>query len=516
MTTVENPLTLYNSLTREKERFIPQDPKRVTMYNCGPTVYSYAHIGNARAAVVADVLFRVLRHIYGEDHVVYARNITDVDDKIIAAAKEQGVPISEITEKYARIYNEDLAAIGCIAPTHQPKATDHISHMVAMIEDLIEKDFAYESDGHVFFDVSKYDDYGKLSGNTLDALRGGDRVGEGEVARKRNAADFVLWKPELDGVGWDAPFGPDKSNMKGRPGWHIECSAMAKATLCDDDYGNTIDIHCGGVDLKFPHHENEKAQSCCSNGTEKFANFWVHNEFLNMGSEKMSKSLGNVTLIHDLLKEWDGEVIRLALLKAHYRSELQWSEELLRESKSDLKSAYSQLGRTIINFQKLTREITEDEKEKLKRDLEDYENNAEILADLNALNSVLVARTDISNAAKISDGMVENSNRLSTNDFLDAHFFLKKANRAFHLVGLLQKDPEEWFKGNTSDDEEDEINDLIHQRDAAKTAAMAAKKTGDKALMGEQFKRSDEIRDKLKARGIVLEDGPDGTTWRRE
>jgi len=514
MTKEEHPLTLYNSLTRTKKRFIPQDPKRVTMYNCGPTVYSYAHIGNARAAVVADVLFRVLRHIYGTEEndyaeVVYARNITDVDDRIIQSAKETGKPISEITEKYAKIYNDDLAAIGCLQPTYQPKATEHISDMIEMISELLSKDYAYESDGHVFFDVSKYDDYGKLSGNTLDALRGGDRVGEGEVARKRNAADFVLWKPELDGVGWDAPFG------KGRPGWHIECSAMAKAMLCDEDYGNTIDIHCGGVDLKFPHHENEKAQSCCSNGTKNFANFWVHNEFLNMGSEKMSKSLGNVTLIHDLLKEWDGEVIRLALLKAHYRSELQWSEALLSESKADLKSAYSQLNRTIINLQKLSRVMTKAEKEKLESDVEEGMSDTEILTDLNALNSILVARSDLSNAAKISDGMVANSNRLSTDDFLDAHFFLEKAKRVFALVGLLQQDPEEWSKGRTSDDEEDEINDLIQQRDAAKTAAIAAKKTGDKATMGEQFKRSDEIRDKLKARGIVLEDGPDGTTWRR-
>lgn len=512
MTTAEHPLTLYNSLTREKERFIPQDPKRVTMYNCGPTVYSYAHIGNARAAVVADVLFRVLRHIYGEDHVIYARNITDVDDKIIAAAKElsekekRDVPISEITEKYARIYNEDLAAIGCLAPTHQPKATDHISHMIKMIEDLIEKDFAYTSDGHVFFDVSKYDDYGKLSGNTLDALRGGDRVGEGEVARKRNAADFVLWKPELDGVGWDAPFGPNKSNMKGRPGWHIECSAMAKATLCDDDYGNTIDIHCGGVDLKFPHHENEKAQSCCSNGTEKFANFWVHNEFLNMGSEKMSKSLGNVTLIHDLLKKWDGEVIRLALLKAHYREELEWSEELLAESKAQLDFFY----RIYTERLKLTNgEVIRDKSlfgSKLSIEA--------IYADLNTA----AALSHFHSLMKLRDNLEELKEVIERTGHIPngLHGVMSQILDMAELFGLLQKDPEEWFRGNTSDDEEDEINDLIHQRDAAKTAAMAAKKTGDKALMGEQFKRSDEIRDKLKARGIVLEDGPDGTTWRRE
>ncbi|WP_416877025.1 cysteine--tRNA ligase [Litorimonas sp.] len=525
MTTAEHPLTLYNSLTREKERFIPQNPKRVTMYNCGPTVYSYAHIGNARAAVVADVLFRVLRHIYGEDQVVYARNITDVDDKIIAAAKElsekekRDVPISEITEKYARIYNEDLAAIGCLAPTHQPKATDHISHMIEMIEDLIEKDFAYESDGHVFFDVSKYDDYGKLSGNTLDALRGGDRVGEGEVARKRNAADFVLWKPELDGVGWDAPFGPDKSNMKGRPGWHIECSAMAKATLCDEDYGNTIDIHCGGVDLKFPHHENEKAQSCCSNGTEKFANFWVHNEFLNMGSEKMSKSLGNVTHIRDLLKEWDGEVIRLALLKAHYRSELQWSEESLNSLKTLLRKAY----RAFMLCNSIFMDFSSDYHSKdffiEKENYWDF-----LMDDGYTWHAISFAISDLTEVAFILEQLgfpnrpideIRNSVELNE-QMIELYGTYSQSVYLLNSLGFLNNDPEEWFRGKTSDDEEDEINDLIQQRDAAKTAAMAAKKTGDKALMGEQFKRSDEIRDKLKAKGIILEDGPDGTTWRRE
>lgn len=488
-TPAEHPLTLYNSLTRTKEQFIPQDPKRVTMYNCGPTVYSYAHIGNARAAVVADVLFRVLRHIYGEDHVIYARNITDVDDRIIQSAKETGKPISEITEKYAKIYNDDLTAIGCLQPTYQPKATEHISDMIEMISELLEKDFAYESDGHVFFDVSKYDDYGKLSGNTLDALRGGDRVGEGEVARKRNAADFVLWKPELDGVGWDAPFG------KGRPGWHIECSAMSKAKL-----GKTIDIHCGGVDLKFPHHENEIAQSCCAN-EKPFAKYWVHNEFLNMGSEKMSKSLGNVTLIHDLLKEWDGEVIRLALLKAHYRSELQWSEDLLRESKAQLDGWYRNYLKEkdsvifVGDRQKILALNDDLNIPKLLSSLDEYSENIQELEDINK---------------QISDEETWQISKEGT-----SRFALIIANR-LQTIGLLQKDPEEWFRGNTSDDEEDEINDLIQQRDAAKMAAIAAKKLGDKATMGEQFKRSDEIRDKLKAQGIVLEDGPEGTTWRRE
>ena len=488
-TTQDTPqLTLYNSLTREKEVFKPQNPKRVTMYNCGPTVYSYAHIGNARAAVVADVLFRVLRHIYGEDHVVYARNITDVDDKIIAAATEQGVDISVITEKYARIYNEDLAAIGCLPPTVQPKCTDHIGNMVSMISDLIAKDFAYVSDGHVFFDVSKYKDYGKLSGNSLENLRGGDRVGEGEVARKRNAADFVLWKPELDGVGWDAPFG------KGRPGWHIECSAMAKATLCDEAYGNVIDIHCGGVDLKFPHHENERAQSCCANGTRSFAKYWVHNEFLNMDSEKMSKSLGNVKLIRDLLEKWDGEVIRLALLKAHYRSELVWSEGLLKESKAQLDRLYRAKGLALVA-------LGVDEPwvmEELKDDLQ--------------IPDVLSAMS--ANAQKIFD----NENRLSSPnlDFDHSDYDLVELTVDFlgdaNLLGLLQKDPDEWFKGGL---DTDKFDTLVAEYDQVRATAVAAKAAGDKAAMGAAFKRSDEIRDELKAQGIAIETGPDGSSWRK-
>ena len=429
-------LYLYNSLTRQKEAFKPLNEDRVTMYNCGPTVYSYAHIGNARAAVVADVLFRVLRHKYGEDKVVYARNITDVEDKIIAAAKEKNVEISEITEKYAKIYNEDLAALNCLMPTHQPKATDNIGGMIAIIEKLLEDGFAYESDGHVFFDVSKYDDYGKLSGNTLDALRQGDRVGEGETDRKKNEADFVLWKPPLDGVKWDAPFGA------GRPGWHIECSAMAKEVL-----GETIDIHCGGVDLKFPHHENEIAQSECAHG-KPMARYWVHNNFLNMGSEKMSKSIGNIKLISELLEDWDGEVIRLALLKAHYRSELIWTDDLLKESKAQLDGLY----RDVQNSSLAGRDAVD------VSDLLDDLNTPEALANLNA-------------------GIAQ-------------------------ILGLLQKDPEDWFKGDTSDDDEARIDALIQERLDARA--------------NKDWARGDEIRDQLAAEGIVLEDSAGATTWRRE
>ena len=482
---IQPELTLYNSLTRKKEGFKPQDPKRVTMYNCGPTVYSYAHIGNARAAVVADVLFRVLRHIYGEDHVVYARNITDVDDKIIQSAKEQGVDISVITEKYAKIYQEDLRAIGCLDPNEEPKCTAHIDGMVAMISDLIEKGFAYESDGHVFFDVSKYDDYGKLSGNTLENLRGGDRVGEGEVARKRNAADFVLWKPELDGVGWDAPFG------KGRPGWHIECSAMAKAVLTDGTKSDTIDIHCGGVDLKFPHHENEIAQSNCSHDAP-LANYWVHNEFLNMGKDKMSKSLGNVKLIHDLLKDWDGEVIRLALLKAHYRSELIWTESLLEESKAQLDGWYRYIQGVELNDNDLlSAEIIETTIFTIFEDLNTSKTLSvlsELLPlrnknklELNSPTGLAVVKTEVAN-------------------------FIKTAK----LLGLLQKDPEAWFKGGLDYDA------LVAEYDSVRAQALAAKEAGDKAKMGEMFKRSDEIRDQFKAEGVVIESGAGGKSgWRK-
>ena len=418
---------------------------------------------------IRDRLFRVLRHIYGEDHVIYARNITDVDDRIIQNAKETGRPISEITEKYARIYNEDLAAIGCLPPTEQPKCTAHIDNMSAMITELLDKGFAYESDGHVFFDVSKYEDYGQLSGNNLESLRGGDRVGEGEVARKRNSADFVLWKPELDGVGWDAPFG------KGRPGWHIECSAMAKAVLTDGTDSDTIDIHCGGVDLKFPHHENEIAQSNCAHDGAPLANYWVHNEFLNMGSEKMSKSLGNVKLIHDLLKDWDGEVIRLALLKAHYRSELVWTEDLLKESKAQLDGWYKML--VLLKDQDIAPFYFK---------MDDMGFNYLIDEDLNS--PLYLSRISALVKMSITGDLVDN---------VSAGAIKLTAN----LLGLLQKDPEEWFKGGASADEEAEFDAIALRRQEARAA--------------KDWAAADAARDEATAKGIVLEDGPDGTTWRK-
>ena len=496
-------LTLYNSLTREKEVFTPQDPKRVTMYNCGPTVYSYAHIGNARAAVVADVLFRVLRHIYGEDHVVYARNITDVDDKIIQSAKEQGVDISEITEKFARIYQEDLRAIGCLDPDEEPRATDHIQEMADIIITLMDKDIAYASEGHVLFDVTKMENYGKLSGRKLDDNLAGARV---EVASyKRNAGDFVLWKPAKSGepgwgqqessetykVDWKHYGNRDFANSPGRPGWHIECSAMAKAVLCDEEYGNTIDIHCGGIDLKFPHHENEIAQSECANDTE-FSKFWVHNEFLNMGKDKMSKSLGNVKLIHDLLKDWDGEVIRLALLKAHYRSELVWTEELLKESKAQLDRWYR--AKEIIN-------TSAPDLMKYRGWLNLHPNIEK--AFLGDVNTPLLV---MNNNVHVDEIIIRNKNdHLFNNEAAGAFIF-----QSNYLLGLLQKDPKEWFRGGLDYDA------LVAEYDEVRAQALAAKEAGDKAAMGQYFKRSDEIRDKFKSEGVVIESGAGGkSSWRK-
>src|SRR5215218_3092771 len=318
-------IRLYDTMTREKRPFVPLNPKRITMYVCGPTVYGRAHIGNARPAVVFDTLARLIRHEYGADSLVYARNVTDVDDKIIASAKEEGVDPSVITERYERFYLDDMGALGVSPPDIAPHATQEIGPMVELIARLVELGHAYEAEGHVLFSVRSDPDYGSLSKRDRDAMVAGARV---EVAPyKRDPADFVLWKPSGEGViGWDSPWG------RGRPGWHIECSAMIAAHL-----GETIDIHGGGLDLIFPHHENEIAQSRCAHGGLPLARFWVHNGFVDMGAEKMSKSLGNVITVEDLLRQgWSGNVLRLALISAHYRSPLPWTEDLLRATKQRL------------------------------------------------------------------------------------------------------------------------------------------------------------------------------------
>ena len=455
-------LRLYNSLAREKQNFNPIDPTRVTMYCCGPTVYSYAHIGNARAAVVADVLFRVLRHIYGEDAVVYARNLTDIDDKIIKASAETGEPIEAITKRYAKIYNEDLAALNCLPPTFQPKATDHINEMADLIVDLLDREIAYIAEGHVLFDVTKDKEYGKLSGRKLEDNRAGARV---EVASyKKNPGDFVLWKPSKAG---EPVWHPSNRFPPGRPGWHLECSAMIKKNL-----GETIDIHLGGIDLKFPHHENEIAQSECANHAP-LANYWVHNEFLNMGKDKMSKSKGNVVLVHDLLKDWDGEVIRLALLKAHYRSELVWSEDLLKESKAQLDRWYRLVNPNMESNDGII-----------------YASMSNLFDDLQANNVIsrLVSEEVIAKAAK--------ENRL------DAYFDPSFVVQIQTLLGLLQKDPEDWFKGGASEADEAQYDALAKQRAEARKA--------------KDWAKADKVRDEAKALGIILEDKPDGTTtWRK-
>ena len=469
-------LRIHDTLTGQKVEFTPRDPKRVTMYVCGPTVYNYAHIGNARPAVVFDVLYRLLRRLYGDEAVVYARNITDVDDKINAAAIEQGVPISAISDKFAAIYNDDLAALGCLEPTLQPRATDHIVEMVVLIETLIEKGAAYVSAGEVLFDVARYDagegDYGALSGRSLDDMIAGARV---EVAEnKKNAADFVLWKPSKPGEPvWAGPQG-----LPGRPGWHIECSAMIEARL-----GLPIDIHGGGHDLVFPHHTNEIAQSCAAHGAgepQAFSKYWMHNGFLDFSGEKMSKSLGNVVLIHDLVKQYPGEVIRWALLSGHYRSPLDWTPELLEQSRKNLDYLYGVLRRTM--------------------DVEAVEPGPSfaydpLLDDLNtpaAFAALLAKAGNLERLAKTSGPVNLKSAALG----MERAELLKSAD----VLGLLQQDPDAWFEGGADDDLKAKVEALIAQRIEARTA--------------KDWPAADRIRDELNALNVVVMDNPTGATWR--
>ena len=445
-------LHLYNTLTRQKEAFKPLDAANVRMYVCGPTVYDFAHIGNARPVVVFDVLFRLLRRTYGEGRVTYVRNITDVDDKINAAAKESGEPISAITTRTTAAFHADMAALNALPPSVEPRATQHIEQMIAMIQLLIGKGYAYEAEGHVLFHITTDPFYGKLSGRNLDELRDGARI---DVAPyKKDAGDFVLWKPSSDDLpGWDSPWG------RGRPGWHIECSAMAKTHL-----GTTFDIHGGGRDLVFPHHENEVAQSECANGAP-FAKYWVHNGFLTVDGEKMSKSLGNFRTVRDLLAKYPGEAIRLALLKAHYTQPLDWTDANVREAKANLDGWYRALqGQETVAPAKDLPPAVHDA-------LDDDLNTPLAFAAMNAL------------AGK---GAIAE---------------LKAAAAVF---GVLQQDAEAWFRWQPAGSALDErlITDLIERR-------AAAKKSRD-------FATADRIRLDLEAQGIVLEDKPGGITqWRR-
>ena len=457
-------LTLYNTLSRDKEEFVPINPDRVTMYVCGPTVYSYAHIGNARPAGVFDVLVRLLRHQW--PRVIFARNITDIDDKINAAAAEQGVNIGEITAKFEKIYLEDMASLGVAPPDIDPHATDHIPEMIAMMERLIEEGHAYAAEGHVLFNVPSYSDYGQLSKRDQEELLAGARV---EVAPyKKDASDFVLWKPSTpDLPGWDSPWG------RGRPGWHLECSCMIEKHL-----GRTIDIHGGGVDLVFPHHENEIAQSTCAHGGETFVRYWLHNGFVNVDNEKMSKSIGNVLLVHELLKQAPGEAIRLALLNAHYRQPLDWTDRGLAQAKRMLDRLYGAL-RTL-------GDIDTDP---------DAVPSAEFLAALNDdLNTpkALATLFDLARQANTASDTGEKSRIKGA--------LLTSAD----LMGLLQQSADDWFAGGNGEHDgidAEEIERLIEARHNAKA---------DK-----DYAEADRIRDELASRDIFLEDGPDGTKWRR-
>jgi len=461
-------LRLHNTLTRRMEPFVPADPERVTMYLCGPTVYSYVHIGNARGPVVFDVLARLLRRTYG---LVYARNITDVDDKINASAQEAGVPIAKVADKYTAIYREDMAKLGVAPPDVEPLATQHIAAIIAMCENLIASGHAYAAEGHVLFDVAKFADYGRLSGRSTDEMIAGARV---EVAPyKRNPADFVLWKPSTAELpGWDSPWG------RGRPGWHIECSAMAAAHL-----GETIDIHAGGVDLVFPHHENEIAQSTCAHGGKTFARYWLHNGMLTFGGTKMSKSVGNVKQLHALLGQFPPEALRYALLSAHYRQPLDWSDALIEQSIATLDRLYGTL-RDLAAFDAQPTAATRDIAEALDDDL----NTPQALAALNRL--AFEARHLLEHEARpLSDNANAELRRIKA-DLLGSGAWL----------GLLQQDPEAWFKRGSEHVDATRVESLIEARRAAREAR--------------DFARADAIRAELAAMGIAIEDGAEGTRWK--
>ncbi|CCP12462.1 cysteinyl-tRNA synthetase [Stenotrophomonas maltophilia SKK35] len=454
-------LRLHNNLTRQLEPFTPLDPACPTLYVCGPTVYNYVHIGNARGPVVFGVLADLLRRRFGA--LRYARNITDVDDKINTAAREQGVPISTITDRFAAAYREDMAALGVVPPDIEPEVTAHMPQIITMIEQLIASGHAYAAEGHVLFAVASFDGYGKLSRRDPEEMLAGARV---DVAPyKRDPGDFVLWKPSSDDLpGWESPWG------RGRPGWHIECSAMAAAHL-----GETIDIHAGGVDLQFPHHENEIAQSECAHGGKIFARFWLHNGMLNFGGAKMSKSLGNIERVHDLVRQHPPEALRLALLSAHYRQPLDWSDGLIEQSVRTLDRLYGTL-RELASIEAsavipATVEAT----------LDDDLNTPQALAEVARIAADARRATDPAEQARLKGELLG----------------------AGLALGLLQADPAQWFgtaAGNDGDDAR--IQGLIDERAAAKQAR--------------DFARSDAIRDQLAAEGIVLEDTPQGVRWSRK
>ncbi len=461
-------LALYNTLARAKQPFEPLDKANVRLYVCGPTVYDYAHIGNARPVVVFDVLYRLLRRAYGPEHVTYVRNITDVDDKIIAAAEASGEAIDEITGRTTRAFHEDMAALGTLPPEREPRATEHIPEMIALIERLLERGHAYQGDGHVLFHVPSAPGYGRLSGRDRKEQIAGARV---EVAPyKKDPADFVLWKPSADDLpGWPSPWG------RGRPGWHLECSAMSEAHL-----GVPFDIHGGGLDLVFPHHENEIAQSTCAAEGAEFVRYWMHNGYLTVEGEKMSKSLGNILLVRDILNEVPGEVARLTLLMTHYRQPLDWTTQSLRQAKANLDRLYQALRQALRRPGEVEAAADAGPPEEVMAALDDDLNTPKALAALNELASA---------ANKAGAGPEQARLRAAL-----------EAGGA--LLGVLGQDPEAWFKGGAEDDlVSAEIESLIARRAEARRER--------------HFAEADRIRDDLARQGIVLEDGSEGTTWRR-
>ncbi|GAA0719792.1 cysteine--tRNA ligase [Dokdonella soli] len=473
-------LRLHNSLTRRTEDFVPADPERVTMYVCGPTVYNYVHIGNARPPVVFGLLARLLKRRY--PNVVYARNITDVDDKINTAAKDAGVPIDAITSRFAAAYVADMARLGADMPDVAPHATGHISQIVAMCERLIANGHAYAAEGHVLFDVASFAEYGRLSGRSTEDMIAGARV---EVAPyKKNPADFVLWKPSTpDLPGWNSPWG------RGRPGWHIECSAMAEAHL-----GETIDIHAGGNDLMFPHHENEIAQSTCAHGGKVFARYWLHNGMLTFDGRKMSKSLGNVLMLHELLEKYPAEVLRFLLLKAHYRQPLDWSDTALQQARATLDGWYGVL-----------------------RDLADVEVDA---ADCAVPADLEAALLDDLNTPEAFAAIARLANAARAADTSTAKHAAKAALLgAGEMLGILRQDPEHWFKQDLQH-VDFRGNDSISADAQADTAVLKVKEIDrliaarDEARKARNFAEADRIRDQLAAMGIVIEDSVHGTRWK--
>lgn len=479
------PLHIHDTLRREKRLFEPRDPNRVTLYVCGPTVYDYAHIGNARPPVVFDVLVRLLRRTYGADKVVYARNVTDVDDKINQKAAREGVPIGDVTARYEAAYLADMGLLNVSPPDLAPHVTDYIPAIVDQIQAIVDAGCAYAAEGHVLFDVSSYKAYGALSGRNLDDMIAGARV---EVAPyKKNPHDFVLWKPsKTDEPSWPSPWG------EGRPGWHIECSAMIEQTL-----GLPIDIHGGGIDLVFPHHENEIAQGVCAHGHahddqahDAYARYWMHNGFLTVDAEKMSKSIGNVLLLHDLVHSMPGEVVRWALLSAHYRQPLDWNQGLLEQSRKNLDRLYGVLrdaDAALADFDFATldeaeMELAENALDPVLDALEDDLNTPGAIAQLFGLGNAL---RDLLNDAEAD-----------INDVAMARWSLAEAAS---LLGVLSLTPDAWFEGGDPALKA-EVEALLEQRASARAA--------------KNWAEADRIRDRLNALNVIVMDGPEGATWR--